>query len=682
MTGGQSTVVTAKGRAFVLASGVAALGLLGALAGGAAREATAKTPPSRLAGFSSCGALLAHVKKQALPLVQPWGLGGSFAFGSGGVRGMPMPATATEARSAVDKGAADSSSTPEHSTTNVQEQGVDEPDFVKSNGRFLFIVSQGTLRAVDVRGRAPRLADSLPLPGGYESELVLAGNRLLVVSRGGYWVEPLPAMSRSIAPVSPGATVLREVDVSDPNAMKVVRTLTLEGSSYVTARLVGTSVRLVLGSAMPNRLPFVAPAAGTEQAAADAKARNRAVVSRSGIRAWLPTAKLKRRGAKAGPARPLVGCDDVRRPTSFSGLGLLTVLTIDLAKGLDPVDSDAILTDGRIVYASPESLYVATERWADRPVSGDPTDAPTGVSTAIHRFDISDPQTTRYAASGGVSGFLLSQWSLSEHKGMLRVASTEAPAWWGGVDAESESSVSVLEQQGGKLEVVGRVAGLGRGERIYAVRFIGDTGYVVTFRQVDPLYTLDLSNPRRPVVLGELKIQGYSAYLHPVGEDLLLGLGQDASLEGRVLGTQLSLFDVSNLRSPTRLAQTVVGPGGSEAEYDHHAFLHWPRTGLVAVPVQTYEPDGGKPPFTGAIGFRVSRAAGITELGRIVHGTDGGGYAYPIRRSLVVGDALYTVSDLGVRATSLAGFGGLGWAAFPQPKPVPMPTDGIEPAPR
>ena len=665
-----------RARPLALAAGLAALAVLVTAGAGAAPDARAAAGV-RLQAFGSCGALLGHVKQRALPLVQSWGLGGSFASGAVSP-GIPLPAAAAEGRAAD----ATSTTTPEYSTTNVQEEGVDEPDLVKSNGRFLFVASQGTLRAVDVRGRNPRLAGSLPLPSGWDSELLLAGNRLLVLSRSGGWIEPLPAMTRAIAPVSPGATVLREVDVSDPSAMKVVRTLTLEGSVYVSARLVGSSARVVLGSALPQKLPFVAPASGTPEATARAAARNRTIVSRSGLKSWLPTATLKRRGAKATAAKPLVQCRNVLRPASFSGLGLLTVLTLDLAKGIDPVHSEAILTDGRIVYASPESLYVATERWADRPAAGaTPEDTPDGVTTAIHRFDISDPQRTKYSSSGRVPGFLLSQWSLSEHEGFLRVASTEAPAWWGGVEQrESESVVSVLAERGGNLEVVGRVAGLGRGERIYAVRFIGETGYVVTFRQVDPLYTLDLSNPRLPAVLGELKIQGYSAYLHPVGEELLLGLGQDATAEGRVVGTQLSLFDVSNLRNPRRLAQAVVGPGSSEAEYDHHAFLHWPRTGLVAVPVQTYEPDGGKPPFVGAIGFRVSRASGISELGRVVHGTDSGGNAYPIRRSLVVGDALYTVSDLGVRATSLASFAGLGWAAFPQP-PAPSPGE-VVPSPR
>ena len=143
---------------------------------------------------------------------------------------------------------------------------------------------------------------------------------------------------------------------------------------------------------------------------------------------------------------------------------------------------------------------------------------------------------------------------------MLRVASTEEPAWWGtGPQEESESFVTTLGERDGALVQLGRVGGLGKGERVYAVRFVGDTGYVVTFRQVDPLYTLDLSPPSRPAVLGELKIRGYSAYLHPLGDDLLLGVGQDATEEGRVLGTQLSLFDVSDLRRPVRITQYALG---------------------------------------------------------------------------------------------------------------------------
>jgi uncharacterized secreted protein with C-terminal beta-propeller domain len=348
----------------------------------------------------------------------------------------------------------------------------------------------------------------------------------------------------------------------------------------------------------------------------------------------------------------------VRRPPAFSGLGLLTVLTVDLAQGLEPVDSVAVMTDGRIVYASPESLYVATERWLDRPDPNTPTEERSGATTAIHKFDIASPSRTQYRGSGRVSGYLLSQWSLSEHRGVLRVVSTESPAWWGGDVGETESFLTTLRDRGGLLVPAGRIGGLGKGERVYAVRFLGEVGYVVTFRQVDPLYTVDLAVPERPRVLGELKIPGYSAYLHPVGEDLLLGVGQDVSEEGRPLGTQLSLFDVSDLRRPTRLHKASLGQGWSEAESDHHAFLFWPRSGLVVLPFEQR-----------AVGYRVSRAGGIDAVGRIEHEQGKLGHTAGVRRSLVVRDSVLTVSDSGVKSSSPATLAERGWAAFPPPKP-------------
>jgi uncharacterized secreted protein with C-terminal beta-propeller domain len=341
---------------------------------------------------------------------------------------------------------------------------------------------------------------------------------------------------------------------------------------------------------------------------------------------------------------------------------MLTVLTVDLAKGLEPVDSVGLMTDARIVYASPESLYVATERWADRPPPETPTKEQSGVTTAIHRFDISSPTRTQYRASGSVPGFLLSQWSLSEYRGVLRVVSTETPAWWG-PGGDSESFLTTLRQKEGALVQAGRVGGLGKGERVYSVRFVGDVGYVVTFRQVDPLYTVDLADPARPRVLGELKLAGYSSYLHPIGEDLLLGVGQDADEHGRVLGTQLSIFDVSDLRHPTRLHRMPLGRGWSEAESDHHAFLFWPKTGLVVVPFDQR-----------ALGFRVGRSRGIDQVGRIEHGAGRLSWTPGIRRSLVVGDAVLTVSDAGVKSSTLATLAELGWAAFPAPAaPTPVP---------
>ena len=608
-----------------------------AVGGTTARSASEATKP-RLTAFGSCGQLLGYAKTQARKLVGPYGLGAP---------GVGLAET-TRAAGAPQQGV-------DFSGTNVQEEGVDEPDMVKTDGKTLFAVAAGRLNAVDVGGLRPRLVDSLKLDQSMQHELLLHGDRLLVLSRGGFWIEPMPAIASRIAPYQPAKSVLAEIDVSNPARLRLVRTLTLDGS-YVAARLVGGSARIVTAAQVPAALPFVQPKDGTKEAAAAATKRNRAVVASSRVARWLPTYRIKRAGAKPGPARPLVQCRHVRRASAFSGLGMLTVLTIDVAKGLQPVDSAAVMTDGRIVYASPESLYVATERWADRPDPDTPTRAEDGVQTEIHKFDISSPVKTHYRGSGRVSGYLLSQWSLSEHRGVLRVVSTESPAWWGPQGGESESFLTTLRQSGGALVQAGRVGGLGKGERVYSVRFVGDTGYIVTFRQIDPLYTVDLANPERPRVLGELKIPGYSAYLHPIGEDLLLGVGQDATAEGRPTGTQISLFDVSDLRRPVRVHTEHLGQGWSEAEHDHHAFLFWPRTGLVMIPFNQQ-----------AVGFRVSRARGIAPVGRVGHDAQS-----PIRRSLVVRDSVLTVSEKGVMSSSLATLAERGWVAFPAaPQPTP-----------
>ena len=277
----------------------------------------------------------------------------------------------------------------------------------------------------------------------------------------------------------------------------------------------------------------------------------------------------------------------MRRPAVFSGAGVLTVYTVDLDKGLPAVDADAVFTDADTVYASPSSLYVATQRYDTQ-----------AEYTSIHRFDISDPDRTGYAASGAVPGSLLNQFSLSEDKGVLRAATTVG---WG---AAAESRVTTLSERGGRLVQRGQVGGLGPGERIFAVRFLGDVGYVVTFRQTDPLYTVDLADPDHPRVRGELKIPGYSAYLHPVGDDLLLGVGQEATDDGRVQGLQLSLFDVSDLARPVRLQRAQLGQrfSSSAVEWDHHAFLWWPATKLALLPIdsEAFTGAGGLPRRAGA----------------------------------------------------------------------------------
>ena len=357
-------------------------------------------------------------------------------------------------------------------------------------------------------------------------------------------------------------------------------------------------------------------------------------------------------------SRRLAPCRQVRRPVVFSGLDLLTVLTVDMSKGLPAVDSDAIESGGEIVYGSTGTLYVATQQWTAEPSSSQ--EEPPKSFTAIHRFDTSDSGETTYQASGRVPGYLLNQFAMSEYRGVLRVASTETPTWWGGdVRDEGQSFVTTLERAGGALLPLGQVSGLGKGERIYAVRFIEDSGFVVTFRQVDPLYTLDLADPRAPKVLGELKLLGYSAYLHPLRNNRLLGVGQDASEEGRLRGFQLSLFDISDLRNPKRIHQTALGSGSSsDAEYDHHAFLYWRPARLAVLPVLSQE-------FVGAVGFNVSSANGILEAGRASH-AGSGGYDAAVRRALVVGGKLFTLSDEGLEQNALSSLAEEAWLPLPR----------------
>jgi uncharacterized secreted protein with C-terminal beta-propeller domain len=543
----------------------------------------------------------------------------------------------------------------DYSGTNVQETGVDEPDLLKTDGNTLFTITGNQLESVDVTGKAPRLLDTLKLSNGWgSSDLLLSGTHLLVLSRGGYWIEPLPAMAARMIMPAPSSSVLTEVDVSDPSSLKVVKTLTLDGS-YVAARQIGTTVRVVSSQSLPIEVPWVTPAAGTSTD--DATARNKAVLASSHVRAWLPTYRLGKQ-----PAKPLVQCRDVRRPPVFSGLGMLTVTTIDLAKGLDPIDSTGVMTDGRIVYASPTSLYVATESWSSRPLPATPQDAPDSVKTQIHAFDISQPSKVTYLGSGSVPGYLLSQWSLSDFQGVLRVVSTDTPAWWGESGGDSQSFLTTFRAGGGKLNQVGQLGGLGQGERVYAVRFIGNDAYVVTFKQVDPLHTIDVSDPAHPKLLGMLTLPGYSAYLHPIGDNLLLGIGQDIGAHNEPTGTQISLFDVSDLAHPTRIAHASLGQGWSAAESDHHAFLYWPATGLVMVPFGQQ-----------AVGMHVGKG-GIDEIGRIVQ-LDAKSSSLPeIERSLVVRGAVLTVSMQGVKASDLKTLADVGWAGFPTPEPTPVPV--------
>ncbi|WP_199430446.1 beta-propeller domain-containing protein [Qaidamihabitans albus] len=490
-------------------------------------------------------------------------------------------AVSAEAAGTAGTAVAGERGVPEHSTTNNHETGVEEPDVVRTDGRRVVTVVDGRLRVIDVATR--RMTSTVELPGGTASGLLLDGDRALVIA----------------AP-----DTITMVDIGGP--ARILGTLTVDGH-YVDARASGGWARIVVRSAPELAEPY--PQGGAEQGRAEQSGAEPAF-GRSSIDDWLPGYELRTGG---GTERGrLVDCDRVSHPDDYSATSLLTVLSIDLAGELGIGDPVAIAADGDTVYGTGSKLYVAHQP---------------GGRTEIHQFDVSRPGTPRYVASGDTDGTLLNQYAMSEHDGHLRVATTLAPT---GRDSmpDSESVVTVLRREEGALVPVDSLAGLGRGERIYAVRFIGPAAYVVTFRETDPLYTVDLSDPARPRAVGELKITGYSAYLHPAGDGRLIGVGQEADTQGRTLGLQVSLFDVAEPATPRRIAQHHVAGGRAQAETDAHAFLHWPADGLLVLPTES--------------DALVLRLAGdrFTDLGTIAHAT-------PVLRAMVIGDELWTVSSSG-----------------------------------
>lgn len=641
--------------------------------------ATAQTSP-RLAQFPSCNALKLYTTAKAVPLVRATGYAGYPIASPLGERRFDIAPLATggtravgvQAEPAAAAPATGGPTLPATSGTNVQERGVDEPDIVLSDPNHIITTIDDELR-IYAAADTPQLLGRLRLPGvGTDAQMIRSGDRVMVFAN--QYSLPIGVDAKlaatGFAPFAP-QTVIRLVDVANPAKPLLLETLNVDGNLVAARRPEGGSVRVVL-STMPDPIPFAASGFGGVETSATARRINVRNVRRAHVKTWLPAMRIRVRGSARPTTRTAVGCRGVARTKQFAGLGTLTVLTIDPATGLTPVDSDAVLSDGQIVYASPTSLYVTTPRWIS-PAVTNPSAVPDSATTEIHRFDISAPNVTEYRDSGRVPGFILNQFSLSEWKGVLRVASTRDPEWINNRQAtKSESFVTTLKDDGTALRQLGQVGRLGTDERIYGVRFIDDRGYVVTFRQVDPLHVLDLADPASPRVTGELVIPGYSAYLHPVGPGLLLGVGQNADLDGRLKGTQISLFDVSNPTAPRRVQNLTLPDSWSEAENDHHAFLYWAPTGLAMIPFTSFTTAGME---SGTVGVTVA-PTGITRLGVVRHRpTTAVATTGIIRRSLVIGDRVFTVSNLGVAASRLVDLGALGFAAYPN-QPVPTPLSG------
>jgi hypothetical protein len=597
---------------------------------------------SRIGFFSDCPQLLGYLREHTLERVTEWGLGyGYYPYARGDVAAGVETSAAASDLAGGKEAAPPSVAGPTYSETNTQEAGVDEGDIVETNGTHLFVSGQDGVRIVEVA--SARVVATLDLPqGGHQ--LILDGARLMVATQ----------------PWNSGQEIVVSLfDVADPGAPVLLERQHLEGS-LVAARASGGTARLVLTSQLATRLPFVNPGMfgyTTERALAE----NRRIVEATPIDEWMP--RMFREGADGGygDVTTALDCSAVAAPSEFAGLGITWVASIDLAGTSEaPVKASAgVVSQGGTVYQSASNLYLATVPWDIwYPMASDASAPTSPPPTYIHQFALGADGSVQYVASGEVAGQLLNQFAMSELGGDLRVATTVND--WSGSGA-SESFVNVLRPDGDELVEIGSVGGLGKGEQIYAVRFLGTQAYVVTFRQVDPLYVVDLADPTAPRLTGELKIPGYSAYLHPVGDGLLLGVGQSVTLDGVRQGTQLSLFDVRDPANPVQVSTLLLG-GSSEAEWDHHAFLYWPETdpaagetvGTIVVPSS---PMWGPCPIdarclgtditspAGGVIVAELRSATLSARGVIQHTpADGAGPCWnPLQRAVVIGSELVTI---------------------------------------
>lgn len=583
-----------------------------------------------LSAFDECGSLLDHLRSEYAERVGPWGFEGG-GYGPGIPEIMAddeMAVTAEGGADGPDSGSAEAAAAGlvegvDYSGTNVQEAGVDEADLVKTDGRRIFVVSSGLLLVIDTANR--QIEGSAQLAEGFAAEMLLDGDDLLVVMNAysppiRFALEPAADSAAAGQPAEYGydrpVTVVQRVRM-DGYLPRVVETLRIDGS-YVSTRSIDGVARVVTRHDPAWSFPFVYPqgGSGSEEAAEEA---NRAAVLASTLEDWLPSYSVADGAGVSGPVEGglLPACQNVYVPTEFAGFGVTTVLSLPVGGPLAGDGAVSVTAPGDTVYASPRSLYVATSNWLAPEIFEDEAIWPRVARnwrTAVHRFDLADPARAAYAASGSVPGQIHNQFSLSEHDGHLRVVTTTGDLWWGQDDVEPSSQVRVLRQTGDRLVEVGAVGDIGRGEQVQSVRFTGAVGYVVTFRQVDPFYTLDLSDPENPAIVGELKIPGFSSYLHPISGDLVLGVGFEADEStGAVTGSKVSLFDVSDLADPRELAVWAAPDAWNDAGWDHRAFLWWEPAQLAVFGISSWTDQTAE-----AVALRVERGS-ITEIGRIDH---------------------------------------------------------------
>ncbi|MDV4342100.1 hypothetical protein HL657_02670 [Methanoculleus sp. YWC-01] len=584
------------------------------------------------------------------------------AQGTKGSNGYPWM-TGTGQETAMDAPAPTSappapSAARDYSTTNVQVQGVDEADFLKNDGRYIYIISGETLSILEAFPAEDTRIVSETRIEGFPTALFLASDRLVVFATG--TEDRTTSVKGSVTPVPVQRTVTHAYiyDIGDRSNPNLVRTQTFTGS-YYDARMIGENVYII-----------------TQEAPV-------------WIRDEIVLPEVRTDGGE--PILP-----DVYRPgTPLQNYVFYTASAFSVKNDRDTPDAETFLLGyDTTLFASQKNLYIGYRYMgtaSSGPAATMPDYAGSREETIVHRFAIDDARID-YRAMGRVPGHLLNQFSLDEYGENLRVATTVEG--WTREGSFQYNNVYVLDPA---METIGTLEHIAPDERIYAARFVGDRLYLVTFKRIDPLFVIDLSDPKHPGILGKLKIPGYSDYLHPYDADRIIGIGKETSENDwggvSVEGLKIALFDVSNVNNPILIDSIVIGEPGtdSEALRDHKAFLFVKEKNLLVIPVSEikrvenpesrYPGSYGTTTWQGAYVYSVTPEEGLTLKGTVAHAEKGSPYTWDspdaVRRSLFMDDTLYTVSARSIVMTDLADgsrvnevFLPYRWGISPTPVPV------------
>jgi len=526
-----------------------------------------------------------------------------------------------------------------YSTTNVQVEGVDEADIVKTDGEYIYVMSDKNVTILRAYPATDAEILSTINVNGTLRGIFINGDRLVVFEEKSPYDMYRTFIEMPVVDSCVWRTFIEVYDVSDRTKPTLSRNVSVDGG-YFNSRMIGDYVYAVM-----NHWAYV----------------------------YEDEVKLPRVYYNE-VVREVYATDIYYSNVTDYGYSFTTIIAVNVQNDSQkPTVQPFLFGATSNMYVSLSNIYITQPITTRIQTMGIPE---TSEKIAIHRIHIEDG-TIKYEASGQVPGHVLNQFSMDEHNGYFRIATTTGEVWgWG--QSTSKNHVYILDMN---LNITGRLEDLAHGEKIYSARFMGDRGYLVTFKKIDPLFMLDLSDPHEPRVLGQLKITGYSDYLHPYDETHIIGVGKETveAEEGNFAwyqGLKISLFDVSDVEAPKEVAKYEIGDRGTDSPIlrDHKAFLFDKSKNLLVIPVTVAEIDPAKYPggvspnaygdfvWDGAYVFRISLEEGLVFRGGVTHLDSEAellksGYwyysPYSVKRSLYIGDVLYTISDRKIKMNSL-----------------------------